>query len=263
MRSLIDLNTYPLDAPGTHRWHRLVEEARADLTRDGVFSLPDFIRADALAPLLAHIKPRLQSEAFRHARRHTIYFRDDMPGLPDTHPARTPLETVIHTLCSDQLRDTGLWPLYHEAGLRDFLAAVMGMPALYPMDDPLAGLNVMGYGAGDALNWHFDRSAFTTTLLLQEPESGGAFEYVRDLRSDDSPNYDAVGALLDGALKPAVLPLSAGTLNVFKGQNTAHRVSPVEGSRARIICVLSYFDRPGVAFTETERLGFYGRTGSP
>ena len=66
-----------------------------------------------------------------------------------------------------------------------FLAEVMGKPQLHTMADPLARANVMAYRAGDALNWHFDRSEFTTTLLLQAPDAGGDFQYRRDLRSDE------------------------------------------------------------------------------
>ena len=118
----------------------------------------------------------------------------------------------------------------------------------------------MAYRQGEALNWHFDRAEFTTTLLLQAPDEGGIFEYRTDLRSDDDPNYDGVARLLQGRdpLKRS-LHLSAGTLNVFRGRNTAHRVTPVKGSRERLIAVFSYFEQPGVTFTDEERIGFYGR----
>ena len=99
-------------------------------------------------------------------------------------------------------------------------------------------------------------------LLLQAPLGGGAFEYRTDLRTDADPNYAGVAALLEGRdplLK--VQPLEAGTLNVFRGKNTAHRVTTVEGAKERIIVVYSYFERPGVMFTEEERVGFYGRSG--
>ena len=88
------------------------------------------------------------------------------------------------------------------------------------------------------------------------------FQYRSGLRSDTDPNYEGVGRLLagqDGFVKS--LPLSPGTLNVFKGKNTAHRVTPVEGDRARIVAVFSYFEDPGVSLSEKERLGFYGRAG--
>ena len=111
------------------------------------------------------------------------------------------------------------------------------------------------------MNWHFDRSEFTTTLLLQAPEAGGAFEYAKDLRSDSDPHYDGVADLLTGKTHTTQMEVDAGTLNVFKGRNTAHRVTPVQGNTARMIAVFSYFDRPGVNFSDQERLGFYGRTG--
>jgi hypothetical protein len=51
-----------------------------------------------------------------------------------------------------------------------------------------------------------------------------------------------------------------GALNVFFGKNTAHRVTTVEGSHERMIAVFSFYDRPGVVFSDSENLGFYGRT---
>ena len=150
--------------------------------------------------------------------------------------------------------------LYEWPPFAQFLAATMDMAALHVMQDPLAHVNVMSYGQGQTLNWHFDRSEFTTTLLLQAPRSGGVFEHRNDLRADEDPNYDGVGRLLlsrDPAVKQ--MTVSPGTLNVFRGKNTAHRVTPIEGNTDRIIAVFSYFDRPGFQFSEQERLGFYGR----
>ena len=130
------------------------------------------------------------------------------------------------------------------------------------MADPLARANVIAYRDGEALNWHFDRSEFTTTLILQSPDRGGEFQYRDALHSETDANYDGVARLLageDNSVK--TLPLPAGTLSVFKGKNTAHRLTPVEGSRERIVAVFSYYETPGVVFSEKERVGFYGRAG--
>jgi hypothetical protein len=51
-----------------------------------------------------------------------------------------------------------------------------------------------------------------------------------------------------------------GTLNVFRGINTPHRVTKIQGDRDRIIAVYSFYDRPGVVFSPEEQIGFYGRT---
>ena len=187
-------------------------------------------------------------------------FEDEIAGLAPDHPALRRFETVNHTICADQMPNSMVCRIYEWPPFIDFLAAVMNKQRLHPMDDPLARANVLTYRAGEALNWHFDRSEFTTTLLLQSPAAGGEFQYRSNLRSEDDPNYASVARLLageDDAVR--TLPLEPGTLNVFKGKYTAHRVTPAVGDRERIIAVFSYYETPGVRFSESERLGFYGR----
>ena len=262
MRDIVDLETYPLEVLSSPEGIALVARCQAELAAQGMFTLDKFLRPDAIARAVAEVSPVLASDAFTHARTHNIYFEPDIPGLAPDHPALRMCETVNHTICADQMEGTLVRRLYDWPPFAAFLAAVMGKPALHPMADPLAAVNVMAYHEGEALNWHFDRSEFTTTLLLQAPDQGGDFVYRTDLRSDDDPNYDGVARLLNGH-DPEVrqLSLTAGALNVFKGKNTAHCVSPVAGARARIIAVFSYFERPGVVFSEQERVGFYGRAG--
>src|SRR5690606_35575505 len=114
---------------------------------------------------------------------------------------------------------------------------------------------------GEALNWHFDRSEFTTTILLQAPQEGGELEYRKDLRSAEDPNFDGVAAVLRGK-DPEVrkAALKPGALNVFRGVNTLHRVVPVRGNVERIVAIFAFFDRPGVVMTANEQVGFYGRS---
>ena len=259
MHSLIDLTRYPLDRPDSPDWQALVAQCQAALAENGLFNLPGFVKADAVAAAAREVTPLLATEAFTHARRHNIYFSKAVEGLPANHPALAEFETANRTVCADQLGDAAAIRLYEWPPFAQFLAAVMARPALYTMADPLARVNVMAYSDGQALNWHFDRSEFTTTLLLQAPHSGGDFEYDKDLRSDTDPNYAGVADLLAGRREPTTLNVEPGTLNIFKGKHTAHRVTPVVGSQDRIIAVFSFFDRPGVHFSDAERIGFYGR----
>ena len=55
--------------------------------------------------------------------------------------------------------------------------------------------------------------------------------------------------------------LKAGTLNVFKGKNTLHKVTTCTGQQSRFIAVFSYYERPGVRFSREDQVGFYGRAG--
>ena len=261
MDHILDLDRFPLDRPDSAQYAQLLQRCRDDLTAEGMFSLDGFMMPEVAQEVADTIAEDMRTASFHHERLHNIYFQDHIDGLADDHPALAKFATSNHTLCADQLAGTAIAHTYEFAPLRAFLADAMGMTDLHEMADPLARLNVMSYGPGDALNWHFDRSEFTVTLLLQAPDAGGVFEYRTGLRSQRDPNYAGVSEVLRGR-DPQVkqIALSPGTLNVFRGVNTAHRVTPVQGDRRRVIAVLSYFDRPGVRFSPQEQHGFYGRT---
>ena len=260
INDILDLDRYPLDREGSPEWQRLVDVSIAALDANGMFNLEGFLRPGIAEKAVAEIRPVMDTRSHVHRRMHNIYFKPSIPELAPDHPALRKVETISHTVCADQIAGSTVLEIYEYLPLVRFLAATMGKQQLHVMQDPLARANVMGYRAGEALNWHFDRSEFTTTLLLQAPERGGDFEYRTDLRSDDDPNYDGVAKLLEGRdPESKILRIKAGTLNVFRGKNTAHRVTTVEGGRERMIAVFSYYERPGVMFTDEERIGFYGR----
>ncbi|TIW87510.1 MAG: 2OG-Fe(II) oxygenase [Mesorhizobium sp.] len=260
MEDILDLDRYPLDREGSPEWDRLVEQSIAALEADGMFNLEGFLRPGIAEQAVREIKPVMDARSHVHKRLHNIYFKPSIPELAPGHPALRKVETISHTVCADQIPGSMVMAIYEYEPLVRFLAATMGKARLHVMQDPLARANVMAYRAGEALNWHFDRSEFTTTLLLQQAERGGDLEYRTDLRSDEDPNYDGVARLLEGRDPEArVLRMKPGTLNVFRGKNTAHRVTTVEGDRERMIAVFSYYEKPGVMFSDEERVGFYGR----
>ena len=262
MKQHLDLDRFPLDDPGGADGRALLARCRRDLHETGMFNLSGLIRPEALERCVAEVEPPLRTAAFTHSREHNIYFDDAIEGLEPDHPALTRFMTVNHTVCGDQIPASLVTRIYEWRPLIDFLAAVLEKPRLYPMADPLGRINVMAYRAGERLNWHFDRAEFTVTLLLQAPVAGGEFQYRSGLRSGTDPNYAGVARLLAGRDESVqTLPLAPGTLNVFKGRNTAHRTTPVEGERARIIAVFSYYETPDFVFSDAERRGFYGRTG--
>ena len=53
--------------------------------------------------------------------------------------------------------------------------------------------------------------------------------------------------------------MDAGTLALFRGRNSMHRVTPVYGGSTRVLAVLAYNSEPGVALSESARMTFYGR----
>ena len=67
--------------------------------------------------------------------------------------------------------------------------------------------------------------------------------------------------VLDGELLPKTLAMDVGSLVLFRGRNSMHRVTAVKGSRTRIVVVLAYNTERGISLSESARMTFYGRIG--
>jgi hypothetical protein len=90
------------------------------------------------------------------------------------------------------------------------------------------------------------------------------FEYVPDLRdaAAGEMNFQGVADVLEGATPVKTLDMQPGTLVLFRGRNSLHRVTPTAGNRTRLLVVLAYNDAPGVSLSEGARMTFYGRVGT-
>ena len=138
---------------------------------------------------------------------------------------------------------------------------VLDEKELHEYADALSSINLHYADAGKELGWHFDNSSFAVTLMIQSPERGGAFEYVKDVRDADAAemNYELAGQVLDGRVTVETLSMDPGALVLFRGRNSMHRVAPVEGERTRMLVVLAYNSAPGVSLAESARRTFFGR----
>ena len=169
MNDMLDLERYPLDRPDSAAYEALVASGRRDMAANGMFNLDGLVRPAGVARAVREIQPLSDRMAYTHQRRHNVYFNDAVAGLRPDHGALKRFDTIHRTLCDDQLAGTLIHEIYEWTPLPAFLARVLDKPRLYLMSDPLARVNVMNYKPGEALNWHFDRSLFTTTLLIPAP----------------------------------------------------------------------------------------------
>ena len=97
---------------------------------------------------------------------------------------------------------------------------------------------------GGQHGWHFDESEFTVTLMLQQPDEGGDFEYVPQIRGLENEKQ-FVQHLLDGHRAGVVqLPFTPGSLLIFGGRQTIHRVTQVHRDVPRLVPVLCYAEQP-------------------
>ena len=120
-----------------------------------------------------------------------------------------------------------------------FVAAILGLDEIYPYADPLGALNLAVMGDGDELQWHFDQTDFVVSLALQDADEGGDFEVAPFIRNADDERYDDVARVLAGDDRDLVtLPMTPGTLLVFAGRNSMHRVTPITGTTPRLVGAL-------------------------
>jgi hypothetical protein len=254
MHDVIDLDRYPVDDPA------LVAELHDRLRHDGACELPGFVRAEAVEEAVREALV-LSSGWFATDELHTVYFEPVDPAAERGDPRGMQLRSAKKQIAYDQIPlDSAVRRLYENAQTTRFVAAILGMDELHPLDDPLAALGYAYMEPGDTLAWHFDRSEFAVTLMLQPAERGGAFEYVPDVRSDDDEASALVASVIEGDRSHVIaLEPRPGTLSLFRGRRALHRVSPVEGERVRVNAVLAYGDRAGLRLNELTQRLFYGR----
>ena len=255
LKDIVDLEAFPLDDP------EFGAACNATLDTDGVLVLSDFIRPAALAEMQKEGEEGMP-KAYFCAQEHSVYLTPPDPGFPENHPLNRQVVSSKGCICDDEVADDSpLRTLYDAPEFRDFVRRTTGQDGLFPYADPLSSINIHYANRGQELGWHFDNSSFAITLLIQKPGSGSRFEYVKDLRDADAGemNYDGVSDLLDGTLAPDVLSMEPGTLVLFRGRNSVHRVSPNESDRTRILAVLAYNSEPGISLSENARRTFYGR----
>jgi hypothetical protein len=256
---LVDLEQFPIHNLDTPQGRELLDNCRAELATTGACNLQGFITDGAVGKIATEALA-LAPLAYHKDTRRNAYFTKDDPSLPSDHPLRTFFPIRMSQLANDAIPNSAAIQLLYEWDpLTEFIRRVLGLTALYRIQDPFLALNLTYLHAGDLQPWHYDHNEFTVTLLLQEAESGGEFEYVPRLRTEKDANFDAVKQLFAGNHgEVRTLPRGPGTLTIFKGRNAMHRVTEVRGERPRISALLSYDSLPG-QFADDETNAFiYG-----
>ena len=225
--------------------------------------MADFVSPPAVACIQREGEQN-QHLAYYTVSNHNIYLKPADPHYPAEHSRNREVSSSKGCITTDQIPgESMLHTLYNAMEFRQFLCAVLDEVELFEYGDAMSSVNLHYASEGQELGWHFDNSSFAITLMIQNPESGGAFEYVKDVRDADSGemNYALAGQILDGDIPAKTLSMNAGTLVLFRGRNSIHRVTPVKGDRTRMLVVLAYNTEPDISLSESARMTFYGRLG--
>eukprot|EP00562_Extubocellulus_spinifer_P020652 CAMPEP_0178617402 /NCGR_PEP_ID=MMETSP0698-20121128/3701_1 /TAXON_ID=265572 /ORGANISM="Extubocellulus spinifer, Strain CCMP396" /LENGTH=335 /DNA_ID=CAMNT_0020256247 /DNA_START=479 /DNA_END=1486 /DNA_ORIENTATION=+ len=165
---------------------------------------------------------------------------------------------------------------------------------LYLSEDPLGACSINVFRPTYAHSFHFDESEFSTTIMIREAdmEGSGLFQFTPPLRKDsDDLALDKVGRVIrtycaseegqekktfpEGACNADTdadvnvqsacpplhtLPFKAGTLSIFSGSRSLHRVTEVKGTKSRLTAVLTYSTKPGFRNSKEVQQMFWGRS---
>ncbi len=248
---IVDLDRYPLHEGDSAAVKALLEQGRETLARDALFSLPGFVLQEAVIAMAAELEQRVPLAPRFEIER--SLFPYDAENWPADHPRNTMNACRYHQVLNHQIaNDSALRAIYHWEPLREFLRILLDYETFHRSACPHLALTAKVAGAGDVDGWHYDGNDAVFSVLLREPEGGGIFEYLPNIRSADDENYGALAAVFagdDSLVRRA--RLKAGDLNVFQGNRTLHRVSPVEGATRRIVGLFSYDREPGMTFDES------------
>ena len=257
--AVVDMDRYPLTDPDSAAWREMVEHARRELARDGCCVLEGFVREpETLRRECAGVAGR----AYTRVEVVNAYnIAVDTP-LPEGHPGRIAMEKGNAFVARDHIpADFVIQRLYTSEMFQRFVAACFELPEVHELADPLSGLCLNVIEPGLAHPWHFDTNEYTVSMLTQEPEGGGVFEYCPNIRTPEAENFDDVAGVLNGERPDLVqrLTLKPGDLQLFKGRYALHRVTRVTGARARHSAIFAYSERPGVIGSVERTRQLFGR----
>ena len=237
-----------------------VDKGRAAMREMGAAEIPGFVRPDALPAFIDDAR-RLAPLAHPSGGLGTVYLGFPDESFPPEHPQQWLGQYDVGAVAYDLFpADSLIRRLYEWDELVRFVAAILVLDVIHPYADPLGALNLAVMGAGDELQWHFDQTDFVVSLALQDADEGGDFEVAPFIRSADDERYDDVARVLDGASDRVItLPMTPGTLLVFAGRHSIHRVTPIAGDTSRLVGLYGYDAQPGTMSSDLLKEVRYGR----
>ena len=256
---MVNLERYPIADLSSPEGSAFAQKCRQQYLQNGLCRLPEFILPEAQR-LLAEEANTVSEQAYFCKSTHNAYLSEDNPELPADDVAKRQEQTFVGSVPYDRIhRGAHLRQLYLWDPLKDFIGFVLGKTEFHRFADPLGACSINVFVDGGEHGWHFDESEFTVTLMLQAPESGGAFEYVPQIRGLTDEKTIVANVLNGDRSQVMELPFSAGTLLIFGGRQTIHRVTRVHGLRPRLVPVLCYSEKPGLTNSPAVQKLFWGR----
>ncbi|MFT7686880.1 MAG: hypothetical protein ACI9FB_002228 [Candidatus Azotimanducaceae bacterium] len=247
---MLNLERYPLLDKGSPERLALVNQCKADLAYNLYCVIPEIVLTEALEAMSSEAISLQSVTNHNNSLRNCYLHRQIDSSLPDDHPRNLQDKSSVRMIAYDQIADQSPLKLfYHSDLVRELVAEIVDEGDLFVNEDLYQPANYVCYRDEDESSWHFDSdNSFTMTLMIQPADSGGNFEMSPNTRSLPDQNYHHVSDVLSGRRNETIISVGRepGALCIFKGSNSLHRVTPVQGDKLRIMGVFVYEFSPGV-----------------
>ena len=260
-KEFVDTNKYPIDRLPDEGCLASLADWQLSYVGKGVCVLKRFIRSESMAQFIAEAN-ELAPLGYHNILTGNAYLEDIDESWPSKHARRLTETTSLAAVAGDLFPvNSAIGTLYEWDTLTELIRLITGLDQLHRYECPLGRLNLSVMRQGDYLRWHFDQSDFVVSIPLQEADSGGTFEFSHNIRGPETENYDRVAAVLQGGRSEVeALEAPPGSLILFKGKHTLHRVTRIEGDKPRIYALLGYARQPNVQGSDYLNRIRYGRS---
>ena len=245
LEQYIDLDRYPIHDLQSPIRQLLIDNCREELAVDGCSLISGFLRKYA-TDKMAEEAIQLLPHNYHAEDHHNPYFTADDGSYDASHPMGFFQKRTSGYITSDFMgNDSVLRQIYDSDVVLHFISDCINQGPLYRWADPIAR---SPYGIMENDNyfpWHFDSNEFTVTMLAQDSEAGGVFEYKPNVRSPGRENFgEVMDALQQRGEGVRQLRLKTGDMQLFMGRFSLHRVTEVKGDKARIVAIPAYVKDP-------------------
>ena len=255
-QDIIDVQRHPIEDINSYALR-----CKDTLQKNSILVLNNFLTNEALVKLQREAHA-LHENAFYCTQNHNVLLAEKNTQLDDYHPCN--IEIISDKGCVPQdliPHDSYLKKVYTSELFQSFVQCVLSIDKIYPYADPLSSINYNYYHKEQQLGWHFDNASFALSLMIQSSASGGKFQFVFDGRNveKNTVNVPLIDSVLQNKYPVEELQVEEGTLILFFGRNTLHRVTPVTSKKPRVLATLNYNIEKNIELSENARLTFFGR----
>ena len=254
---IINFHDYPITDLESRHCDKILRDCHNQLEDKGLCLLPNFVQDNFINEMLAEVKI-LQKKAFYTEHWRSPYGEVCTREQNFSNTTRASTSSIAFDLLGDNSK---LRTLYESDFFTEFLRKVLKTKTFFKCADRMISCIITICRESDELGWHYDPNDGVVSLLLQKSLKGGNFEFAPNVRMKNDKMSEREMSILNNENDDVITPIqNPGTLSIFNGTNSLHRVSQVKSKVERIMILLSYSNKQNYIFAPQTRKRFFGRS---